>query len=75
MSGKKDRNREMFSGLFAKSVWFTIERTDYKARPFRLVLWSEHERKPVPIHIMIMTGQDLVDLCDVILDALREVEK
>lgn len=72
MAGKKDREREAFSGLFAKTVWFTIERTDYRARPFRLILWSEHNRKKTAIHIMPMTSNDLIELSDMIIEALKE---
>lgn|GEM_PF-6938535 len=65
--------RETFAKMFSKTVTrFVVERTTYRNKPFRLKIMTEYEGEEVALHTMLMTGDELLEIIDSILEGLKK---
>src|SRR5690606_38678979 len=68
--------RETFAKMFSKNITqFVVERTEYRNKPFRLKIMTEYEGKEIVLHTMLITGDELLDITNSILEALKKVKK
>lgn len=73
MSQKEEREiRKAFRAMFTKHTWFTIERSNDRYKHYLLIFWTLVKEKPFKLHTMMFSGEELVDICDMILDELKK---
>lgn len=69
----RDPDAPNFSRFVPQTVVrFTIEKTEYRARPHKVIFWGEHKGEAVQMLHMLMTDDDLHMLYQTIKNRLGE---